>query len=63
MSEGNVVNATWTLPEEALCGAHAVEACEGRGRLQPDPYESDVNNRKVLRYLCEPCADEIAAGI
>lgn len=57
------MNATWTLPEEALCSERVTNACEGRGRLQPDPYESDVNSRTVLRYLCEPCADEIAAGV
>lgn len=54
--------ATWALPQEALCGGQSTR-CEGRGRLQADPFELDVHNRKVLRYLCDPCADNIAADI
>ena len=47
---------------EAQCSAKS-EACEGRGELQPDPYESDMYNRTVLRYLCEPCVENMAADI
>lgn len=54
--------ATWTLPMEALCGAR-LDGCEGRGRLRPDPYEQDVHNHTVLRYLCDSCKAEAAAAI
>ena len=56
------MNATWTLPREALCGGQSA-GCEGRGRLRPDPYEQDVHNRTVCRYLCDVCKDEVAACI
>jgi hypothetical protein len=62
-SVGVVSGATWTLPMEALCGAQAAVGCEGRGRLRPDPYEQDVRNRTMLRYLCVPCADNVAGDV
>jgi len=60
---GVVSKATWTLPVEALCGARAVVGCEGRGRLRPDPVAQDVHNHVMLRYLCTPCADDVAGDI
>lgn len=62
-SVGVVSGATWALPMEALCGAQAVVECEGRGQLRLDPYEQDVHNHTMLRYLCDPCTEEVARGI
>ncbi|MER7268918.1 hypothetical protein ABT344_11505 [Micromonospora carbonacea] len=32
------------------------EHCGERpGRLRPDPYDEDVNNRVALQYICGPC--------
>lgn len=53
------MDVTWTLPQEALCGGKS-DGCEGRGRLRPDPYEQDVYNRTVLRYLCDVCEQAAA---
>ncbi len=39
------------------------EGCEGEGPLVEDPYEADVNNNVVLRYLCSYCCGVIADEI
>lgn len=52
----------WELPLTASC-SYGGSRCRGTGERQLDPYDADVNNRKILRYLCEPCAQDLAIQI
>lgn len=60
-----VVTATtghWVLPARAQC-SQGGSRCTGIGHHMLDPYESDVYNKTVMRYLCDPCAQDIADAI
>lgn len=52
----------WELPVTAKC-SYGSKYCTGTGIHRLDPYDSDVNNRNVFRYLCDPCTDVIADEI
>lgn len=54
--------ASWKLPLTARC-SYRGSSCRGTGRRQLDPYESDVNGRRICRYLCEPCVRDLANAI
>lgn len=59
-----VVTATtgaWTLPEVATCSM-GFSTCEGIGTLQVDPHDFDVNNHKIMRYLCPSCYENRLYG-
>lgn len=50
------------LPETAQCSVR-LRGCEGRGELKLDPYQYDVENRMIRRYLCDRCEQELADDI
>lgn len=53
----------WELPETARCSYGRSSQCTGVGTRMIDPYDSDVNNRKIVRYLCDPCEQTLADAI
>lgn len=57
-----VITATtghWELPKTAQC-SFGGSNCEGIGTYGPDPFDYDLNDRKIMRYLCAPCAQDMA---
>lgn len=50
------------IPDTGKC-SQGTRQCAGRGELRIDPYESDVNHRKIWRYLCDTCTEWIADDI
>jgi len=52
----------WSLPLVARC-SESGSRCTGTGERYVDPYESDVNGRTILRYLCENCLQDICDEI
>lgn len=52
----------WELPREGKCST-GFRYCKGRGELKRDPFDYEIADRTVYRYLCDSCEQRFAYHI